>query len=86
MRKKREKLGEKGSTGTNDCAFQKQDGKASTGTAAQGGKATTGTTAVGRRVRFQHLDNTTIPFFFTGFPENAKNSDLWSLFARFGLV
>lgn len=37
-------------------------------------------------VFFQHLDNITISFFFTKFPEELSNSDLRKLFARFGRV
>jgi len=60
-----------GPTGTNERECNKQGGP---------------TVAKGKKVIFQHLDNTTTPFFFTGFPEHAKNTDLWRLFARFGQV
>jgi hypothetical protein len=48
--------------------------------------AISGAAATRRKVRFQHLDKTTTPFFFTGFPDNASNTVMWSLFARFGQV
>ena len=41
--------------------------------------------AAGRR-GFRHLDNTTTPFFFSNFPDNATRSDLLKLFVRFGKV
>jgi len=61
--------------GTNESDFQQQSGQTSGGT-----------TVKGKRVKFQHLDATTVSVFFTSFPVNAKNSDLRSLFARFGQV
>jgi hypothetical protein len=50
------------------------------------GPAGSGPLETGRRIAFHHLDSTTIPFFFTNFPEEAKTSDLRKLFAGFGLV
>ena len=40
---------------------------------------------VGRR-GFRHLDTTTIPFFFSNFPDKATKSNLLKLFVRFGKV
>jgi RNA recognition motif-containing protein len=42
--------------------------------------------AEGRRVSFRYLDSSTSSFFFTKFPDNAKNSDLRKLFSNYGQV
>ena len=48
---------------------------------ARGGKA-----EAGHGVHFCHLDNTTTPYFFTNFPEDATTTDLWRFFLSFGQV
>lgn len=37
-------------------------------------------------ISFHHLDNSTIPLFFTNIPEEAETTDLWRCFAQFGFV
>jgi len=42
--------------------------------------------AEGRRVGYKHLDSSTVSFFFTKYPEKAKNSYLRKLFECYGQV
>lgn len=41
---------------------------------------------VGKKIKYQYLDTTTIPFFFTRIPNEANTTDIWSVFAKYGQV
>jgi hypothetical protein len=68
-----------------------EGGNGSTGTkvsdSCKGKEVVTASQAVAAgRGGFQYLDNSTIPFFFTNFPDNASKLDLRRLFMSYGKV